>query len=271
MTNHETKILPGNYKEEAYQTSPLSGDKNTSKPDRHAGPQQCRARITCEACGTYDDFIYEELSPENGWQKLSGQGIYECMGCSALYTTDDALPENRFASAWLYWRSKESAISHLSWIENQLTQANQNTMTTEPNTVYEVASRLTADGFNDTSISVNDGILSVTCLAPFRQFESGKYADSIKTTGFAFKPNGSESITYSVRLCIASHPYNDGGEPNIPAIQASASQAPALIYLDPKTYSHFLDCMHKGQDLLESQLALASTRIMEQITRGDNS
>jgi hypothetical protein len=69
----------------------------------------------------------------------------------------------------------------------------------------------------------------------------------------------------------AMQALDDGGEPNIPAIQASASQAPALIYLNPKIYSHFLDCMQKGQDLLESQLALASTRIMEQITRGDNS
>ena len=270
MTNHETRVLSGDYKEEKYQTRPLSVDDKTSKPDRHAGPQECRARMTCEICGTYDDFIYEELSPDNGWQKLNGQGIYECMSCSALYTTDDALPENRFASAWVYWTSKESAISHLSWIENQLSQSNQEIMTTEPSTVYEVASKLTTDGFNDTSISVSDGILSVTCLAPFRQFESGKYADSVKTTGFAFKSNGSESITYSVRLCIASHPYDDGGEPNIPAIQASASQAPALIYLDPKIYSHFLECMQKGSDLLESQLAVIRTRMMEQITRANN-
>lgn len=270
MTTNETRVLSSNYKEERYQTLPLSAEGNTNKPDRHAAPQQCRARMTCGICGTYDDFIYEELSPENGWQKLCGQGIYECMSCSALYTTDDALPENRFASAWLYWTSKEAAISHLSWIEHQLSQANQEIMSTEPSTVYEVASKLTKDGFNDASISVSDGILSVTCLAPFRQFESGKYADAIKTTGFAFKRNEGGGITYSVRLSIASHPYDDGGEPNIPAIQASASQAPALIYLEPKIYSQFLECMQNGPDLLESQLAFASIRIMEQITKANN-
>ena len=84
---------------------------------------------------------------------------YECMSCSALYTTDDALAENGFASAWLFWTRKEAAISHLNWIEHQFTQANQEIMTTEPNTVYEVASQLTKDGFNDSSISVSDGIL----------------------------------------------------------------------------------------------------------------
>ena len=143
-------------------------------------------------------------------------------------------------------------------------------MSTEPSTVYEVASKLTKDGFNDASIYVSDGILSVTRLAPFRLFESGKYADAIKTTGFAFKRNEGDDITYSVRLCIAVHPYDDGGEPDIPAIQASASQAPALIYLDPKIYSQFLACMQTGADLLESQLALIRVRIMQQITKANN-
>lgn len=265
MTNHETRILSGNYKEETYQTLPLSGDENTNKPDRHAGPQQCRARMTCDICGTYDDFIYEELSPKNGWQKLCGQGIYECMSCSALYTTDDALPENRFASAWLYWRSKESAISHLSWIEHQLTQANQDIMTTEPSTVYEVASQLTQDGFSDSQISVKHGVLSIALLTAFRKFEDGRYADSCRTNGFAFKSEASDKLIYSVRLHIASHPYKETGEPDVSLIQEAAASAPATLFLNPKSYQAFLRCVKDGAEHLEAELDLASERILERI------
>ncbi len=266
MTTNETRVLSSNYKEERYQTLPLSTEGN-NKPDRHAAPQQCRARMTCEICGTYDDFIYEELSPENGWQKLCGQGIYECMNCSALYTTDDALPENRFASAWLYWTSKNAAISHLSWIENQLTQANQVIMTTEPGTVYEVASQLTKDGFSDSQVSVKNGILSISILTAFRKWEDGRYADSCRTNGFAFKSEASEKLIYSVRLHIASHPYNEAGEPDVASIQAAAASAPATVFLNPPSYSLFVKCIKHGAELLEGELDLVSERILARVDK----
>ena len=271
MTNHETRVLPGAYKEEKYQTLPLSADDNTNKADRHADPQQCRARMICEICGTYDDFIYEELSPENGWKKLGGQSIYECMSCSALYTTDDALPENGFASAWLYWTSKEAAISHLSWIEHQFTQANQEIMTTEPSTVYEVASQLTKDGFSDSQISVKNGVLSIALLRAFRKFEDGRYADSCRTNGFAFKSEASDKLIYSVRLHIASHPYSEEGEPDITLIQEAAASAPATLFLNPQSYAAFLKCVKDGADHLEAELDLASARILERIDSSVNS
>ena len=271
MSNHETRVLSGDYKEEKYQIRPLSADDNTNKLDRHAGPQQCRARMTCEICGTYDDFIYEELSPENGWQRLSGQGIYECMSCSALYTTDDALPENRFASSWVYWTSKESAISHLSWIEHQFTQANQEIMTTEPSTVYEVASQLTKDGFGDSQISVKNGVLSISQLSAFRKFEDGRYADSCRTSGVAFKSEASDKLIYSVRLHIASHPYSETGEPDITLIQEAAAAAPATLFLNPKSYAVFLKCVKDGAEHLEAELYLASERILDRIESSGNS
>lgn len=262
MTTNETRLLSSSYKEETYQTQPLSAEVNTTKHDRHAAPQQCRARMTCEICGTYDDFIYEELSPENGWQKLCGQGIYECMSCSALYTTDDALPDNRFASAWLYWASKEAAISHLSWIEHQLTKANQEIMTTEPSTVYEVASQLIKDGFRDSQVSVKNGILSISTLAAFRKLKDGRYADSCRTNGFAFKSEASQKLIYSVRLHIASHPYRETGEPDVTSIQAAAASAPAAVFLSPPSYSMFIKCIVHGAELLEAELDLASERIL---------
>lgn len=271
MTTNDTRILSSNYKEERYQTLPLSAENNTNKPDRHAAPQQCRARMTCEICGTYDDFIYEELSPENGWQKLCGQGIYECMSCSALYTTDDALPENRFASAWLYWTSKEAAISHLSWIDHKLSQSNHEIMTTEPGTVYEVASQLTKDGFSDSQVSVKNGILSIATLTPFRKWEDGRYADSCRTNGFAFKSEASEKLIYSVRLHIAPHPYSELGEPDVAAIQAAAASAPATAFLNPSSYSLFVKCIKHGAELLEAELDLASERILAQISKSVDS
>ena len=267
MTNQNLTKNPDQSEEQEYLLTPLTttdGDNSNS----HASPQPCRARITCDECGTYDDFIYEELSPARGWRSLCGQGVYQCQCCDAVYTLDDIFPENTFPSAWVYWRSKEKAISHLSWLDNQATSTPETTMTNNnPSNIYEVASQLARDGFEDSNISISDGILSVSLLSPFRQFENGRYADSCKTTGFAFKSAGTEQLIFSVRLYIASHPYNQSGEPDVPAIQSAASKAPALVYLQPQNYILFLNCLRQASELLEAQLVLTAERIMEEIGR----
>lgn len=269
MTDQQFCYQSEDHQEQQYQLQPLA-TPNGDHGKRYASPQECRARITCNACGGYDDFAYEELSTKNGWERLAGQGIYECRLCATIYTLDDVLPGSTFPSAWIYWDSKDAAISHLSWLESQKIQPPPTIMNSEPSTVYEIANKLAQDGFGDSDITVRDGILSVSLLAPFRQFESGKHADCIKTVGFAFKSNASEEIAYAVRLHIGSHPYNPNSEPDIPAIQASAAQAPALIYLQPKGYASFLRCIRRGPDLLETQLGLIGERIMEEIAIEDD-
>lgn len=270
MADHNLTIKPEDSEEQEYLLKPLTPtDRDTSKS--HVGPQECRARITCDVCGTYDDFIYEELSAAGGWKHLCGQAIYQCESCDAVYTLDDVFPGNSFPSCWVYWISKEKAISHLSWLDAQANSTPSPTMTNNtPRTIYEVASQLTSDGFLDSELSVRDGVLSITILTAFRQFGNSRYADCCKVNGFVLKSTESEQLIFSVRFHIAAHPYNQNGEPDIPAIQAAASQSQAAIYIQPPNYTLFRDCLRHGSEILEAQLTLVGDQIMEEVSKIQN-
>jgi len=222
--------------------------------------------MTCEICSTYDEFIYEELSPKGGWGRLSGQAIYECATCGTFYTLDDIFSDTKFPANWVYWTSKEAAMSHLSWLDSQPTSQPLHAMNeVNPKSVYEIATQLVQDGFSDSNISVSDGVLSVTLLKAFRQYPNGKFVDCCKTAGIAFKNGESYQMSYLVRLHICPHLYQDNGEPDVAAIWTAASNSTAAMYLRPNSYSSFLSCLRKGSELLELELNSAAKRIVDAI------
>lgn len=113
------------------------------------------------------------------------------------------------------------------------------TMNDDPKSVYELAARLNTDGFDDSSITIESGLLTYTATLPFRKrVNSERFADCISISAYSSREDQG-SLKYFVHYKIIAHAYQENGTPDIPSIlQLSQSSASAIVFA-VETYAKF--------------------------------
>jgi hypothetical protein len=140
------------------------------------------------------------------------------------------------------------------------------TMTEEPKSVYELAQLLSSDGFQETSINIEKGVLRYTSSAPYRKFtNSEQYADCISVLAYASREAAGQ-LTYNVNYKISSHVYTENGDLNIEKIFKSAEEAETIVSFQPKSYVHFNRLISYPQYLLNNGLISLRNSVEEALS-----
>ena len=139
-------------------------------------------------------------------------------------------------------------------------------MTGEPKSVYELAQLLSSDGFKETSINIEKGVLKYSSTAPYRKFtNSDQYADCISVLAFASR-EATGQLNYSVNYKISSHIYTDSGELDIQKIFKSADEAESIISFQPKSYAYFKRLIGHPEYLLNEGLIAFRNSVEEALS-----
>jgi hypothetical protein len=143
-------------------------------------------------------------------------------------------------------------------------------MTTEPKSVYELAEKLNRDGFDESSITIESGLLTFRTAHPFRKLpNSDKYADCIGITAYITRaPN--ESLKYAVHFSIIEHDYTEQGKPDISRIFTRSLQSASLVCFEPEGYIKFRRLIGNPWILLTTGLGVLEREIEDFLSNEEN-
>lgn len=112
-------------------------------------------------------------------------------------------------------------------------------MTKEPKSIYELAQLLSEEGYDDNSITIDNGCLIYKSTQAYRKLlDSGLFADCISVVAYSWKVD-QDSLGYMIHYKISDHQYQGNGETDIEAILKSAEDAVALARFKPSSYRDF--------------------------------
>ena len=127
-------------------------------------------------------------------------------------------------------------------------------MTEEPKSVYELAQLLSADGFEETLINIDSGLLTIKRTVPNRKLlDSDRYADCISVFAYSMRDSQGQ-LTYTVHYKIVKHIYKEDENPDVDAIWVSAEAAASLSFFEPDNYRDFRRLVGNPAYLLNSGL-----------------
>jgi len=146
----------------------------------------------------------------------------------------------------------------------QSTISTENRMTEQPKSVYELAQLLSAEGYDERSISIENGFLTFKRTVPYRKLvDSERYADCISVAAYAERNPQETSLTYGVHFKISNHHYKDNGDLDVDAIFRSADEASSTIFFKPENYQDFKRLIGHPEYILNTGL-IAFRKAVEQ-------
>lgn len=112
-------------------------------------------------------------------------------------------------------------------------------MSTEPKSVYELAQKLSSDGFEESSIVIEGGLLVYKATFSYRKVTSSeKYADCISVIAFAARDSDG-LLQYTVHYKIVNHAYKEDGTPDVTQILALSEDSASTIVINASAYMKF--------------------------------
>jgi len=182
-------------------------------------------------------------------------GIISAMGRESLARNDILDAINRFP----FHNLPQDSSSDL-----QSTISTESIMTEQPKSVYELAQLLSAEGYDERSISIENGFLTIKQTVPYRKLvDSERYSDCISIAAYAERNPQQTSLTYGVHFKISNHHYKDNGDLDIDAIIRSADEASSTIFFKPEKYQEFKRLIGHPEYILNTGL-IAFRKAVEQ-------
>lgn len=139
-------------------------------------------------------------------------------------------------------------------------------MPDEPKTVYDLAQRLSSDDFDESSITIESGLLIYRSTFPYRKLvNSDKYADCVSITAYASR--GSEShLQYHVYYKIVKHIYKEDGQPDVTRILALGEEYASILMIEAVNYARFSRLIGYSNILINNGLIALRQSIEEDLS-----
>lgn len=139
-------------------------------------------------------------------------------------------------------------------------------MPDEPKTVYDLAQRLSIDDFDESSITIESGLLTYRSTFPYRKLvNSDKYADCVSITAYASR--GSEShLQYHVHYKIVKHIYKEDGQPDVTRILALGEEYASILMIEAVNYVRFSRLIGYSNILINNGLIALRRSIEEDLS-----
>ena len=150
-------------------------------------------------------------------------------------------------------------------VDDSLHSSSVAVMTTEPKSVYELAQKLSSDGFEESSIAIESGLLTYKAIFPYRKIsDSEQYADCISI--IAFSSRGSDGVLqYAVHYKIVKHAYKGDGHPDVTQILALSEDSASTIVFNASDYMKFIRLIGQASFLLNNGLIAMRQSIEESL------
>jgi AIG1 family len=139
-------------------------------------------------------------------------------------------------------------------------------MLDEPKTVYDLAQRLSSDNFDESSITIEGGLLTYRATFPYRKIvNSDKYADCVSIVANASKsPEG--HLQYDVFYKIVKHIYREDGQPDVTKMLTLAEEYASILFIKAVDYVKFSRLIGSSNILINNGLIAFRQSIEESLS-----
>lgn len=139
-------------------------------------------------------------------------------------------------------------------------------MPDEPKTVYDLAQRLSIDNYDESSITIESGLLTYRATFPYREIvNSEKYADCVSIVAYASKSSEGH-LRYHVYYKIVKHIYKENGQPDVTKILALAEEYASVLVIEAVDYVKFSRLIGSSNILINNGLIAIRQSIEESLS-----